>query len=161
MKIEMENRNVIKNSINNMGFYETSFSVYSIKLTTDLIKMGCVENKSKLIRIPLIPDNLMRHFIRGYFDGDGCISERSKTKVIEFYICGGSIEFLNDLKLIFNDFGISKQDFRENNSNTTMLKIARVNDIKKLYHYFYDDSEFYLERKKEIFKKVLKKEGKK
>jgi len=160
-KKSLNSNNIIKNSINNNGFNETSFSVYSTKLTTDLIKMGCIENKTKLIRVPPIPDNLMRHFIRGYFDGGGCISEMFKTKVIEFYICGGSIEFLNDLKQIFNDFGISKQDFRENNSNTTMLKITRVNDMKKLYHYFYDDSEFYLERKKEIFKKVLKKEGKK
>lgn len=30
--------------------------------------------KDVRIHIPKIPKNLMRHFIRGYFDGDGCLS---------------------------------------------------------------------------------------
>lgn len=160
-KKTINSNNPIKDSINNKGHKETSLSLYSTKMATDLTKLGCVENKTKLIRVPTIPNELMRHFIRGYFDGDGCISQGSKTGTMEFYVSSGSIEFLNDLSSIFNDIRITKQDFRENNSKTIMLKICRVNDMKKLYHYFYDDSKFYLGRKKEIFKEVLKKEGRK
>ena len=43
----------------------------SVKLCDDIQKLGCMPNKSKTIRLPKIPDSLFRHFLRGYFDGDG------------------------------------------------------------------------------------------
>jgi len=52
-------------------------SVTSGKLCDDLIKLGCVPCKSLILKFPTndqVPKNLMRHFIRGLFDGDGCIT---------------------------------------------------------------------------------------
>lgn len=46
-------------------------SITSNQLYNSLIKHGCIDRKSKIIRIPDIDKNLIRHFIRGYFDGDG------------------------------------------------------------------------------------------
>ena len=43
----------------------------------DLIKQGCVPNKSLILTFPnkhQVPENLINHFIRGYFDGDGSIN---------------------------------------------------------------------------------------
>ena len=43
----------------------------------DLIKQGCVPRKSLILTFPntnQVPENLINHFIRGYFDGDGSIS---------------------------------------------------------------------------------------
>lgn len=43
----------------------------------DLYDKGCVPNKSLILEFPnkdIVPDNLIYHFIRGYFDGDGCLS---------------------------------------------------------------------------------------
>ena len=49
--------------------------VTSIKLVHDLIKHGCVENKSLILKAPTtVPKELLHHFIRGYFDGDGCVA---------------------------------------------------------------------------------------
>lgn len=54
-----------------------------------LYNYGCTPRKSTTLQFPELsifqsPD-LIRHFIRGYFDGDGCISytytSRSKSKV--------------------------------------------------------------------------------
>ena len=56
----------------------------------DLIKQGCVPNKSLILTFPnkyQVPKNLINHFIRGYFDGDGSIYEYSKTHA-------GSISFI-------------------------------------------------------------------
>lgn len=53
--------------------------VYCVHLTSDnmfvdLCKHGCVPNKSLILTFPrTIPDNLIHHFIRGYFDGDGSV----------------------------------------------------------------------------------------
>ena len=52
--------------------YRYSFRSESCK--EDLIKQGCVPKKSLILNFPTenqVPKNLIRHFIRGYFDGDG------------------------------------------------------------------------------------------
>lgn len=50
------------------------FTVSGQKIHDDLVKHGCVENKSLILQFPkTVPEKLMSHFIRGYFDGDGCI----------------------------------------------------------------------------------------
>lgn len=56
--------------------YNKSISKVSINDSTmveDLCKYGCVPNKTNIISIPNIPEKLMPHFIRGYFDGDGTV----------------------------------------------------------------------------------------
>mgnify|MGYP002625860766 CR=1 FL=1 len=52
------------------------FSVSSPKMKVDLIRLGAIPNKSLILEFPKdIPNDLIRHFVRGYFDGDGCISK--------------------------------------------------------------------------------------
>ncbi|NMB92481.1 MAG: hypothetical protein GYA31_02570, partial [Parcubacteria group bacterium] len=37
----------------------------------DLVKLGVTPRKSKIIKLPKIPNQYFAHFVRGYFDGDG------------------------------------------------------------------------------------------
>ena len=58
--------------------YRISFRSQKCKL--DLINKGCVPKKSLILTFPneeQVPSNLLRHFIRGYFDGDGWFSNTS------------------------------------------------------------------------------------
>ncbi|MDL2302602.1 LAGLIDADG family homing endonuclease, partial [Lachnospiraceae bacterium OttesenSCG-928-D06] len=51
--------------------------INNTNMCRDLISLGCVPQKSLTLTFPseeLLPGNYVRHFIRGYFDGDGCIS---------------------------------------------------------------------------------------
>lgn len=57
-------------------------------MCNDLISHGCVPNKSLILKPPKIDNELINHFIRGYFDGDGCVSFNSKTKVYAVCILG-------------------------------------------------------------------------
>lgn len=60
--------------------------ITSEKIKTDLISKGCVPKKSLTIKFPssdIVPDNLIHHFIRGYFDGDGCITKNNKLVSVE------------------------------------------------------------------------------
>ena len=56
--------------------------------------------------MPNIPENLIRHFIRGYFDGDGCATfsfatKTNKHRTLRTMFCSGSKDFLEDiLKII-------------------------------------------------------------
>lgn len=63
-------------------------------LVDDLKKIGITRNKTKTLEMPIIKDNLMNHFIRGYIDGDGhigvrqcvivCGSENFKNSLVEY-----------------------------------------------------------------------------
>lgn len=49
--------------------------INSPKMAKDLENMGYLGAKSFTLQFPsVLPDDLVHHFIRGYFDGDGCIS---------------------------------------------------------------------------------------
>jgi hypothetical protein len=52
------------------------FETFNKQISNDLISYGITPKKSQTLnfRFDRIPENLMNHFIRGYFDGDGCIS---------------------------------------------------------------------------------------
>lgn len=51
-------------------------SLRSQKTVDDLKQLGCIERKSLILKFPTeeqVPFDLLHHFIRGYFDGDGSI----------------------------------------------------------------------------------------
>jgi len=62
-------------------------NIYSNDLFTSLIKLGITPNKSLRIKEVHIPSNLISHFVRGLFDGDGSISGKKVTH-IQFQIAG-------------------------------------------------------------------------
>ncbi|MFQ5405560.1 MAG: LAGLIDADG family homing endonuclease [Candidatus Micrarchaeia archaeon] len=39
----------------------------------DLIQLGCLTRKSNRFSFPTVPSSFLKHFVRGYFDGDGSI----------------------------------------------------------------------------------------
>ena len=54
----------------------------SHKLYDTLICLGLYPNKSLTVRFPKVPKKYLRHFVRGYFDGDGCVvCEMAKLKI--------------------------------------------------------------------------------
>ena len=53
--------------------HNAQIQIKSNKMSSDLSKYGITYRKTlKINSIPDIPQNLIRHFVRGYFDGDGC-----------------------------------------------------------------------------------------
>ena len=63
--------------------YKSNASVlsthYSQKMCDDLIKLGCTPRKSLTLQFPSVLKHLEHHFVRGYFDGDGCASWHNKN----------------------------------------------------------------------------------
>ena len=55
-----------------------------------------------VIKYPNIPENLQNHFMRGVFDGDGCISlrtdKRDNSQRGQVNICSGSYDFICPVK---------------------------------------------------------------
>ena len=123
----------------------------------DLINLGCVPVKSMIIRIPAIPLNLMPHFIRGYFDGDGTVgiyknSSKWNTHTLRSSFCSGSQEFLEAIFLFIptNNKTIKKAKDR----NLYSINLS-VNDSISLYQYMYTNATIWLPRKREKFETFL------
>lgn len=49
----------------------------SIKMANDLKTLGYSPHKASHVEMPDIHEDFIRHFIRGYFDGDGCVSGKA------------------------------------------------------------------------------------
>jgi len=73
------------------------------EIVQDLINLGCVPNKTfKLNKVPIIPNELIKPFILGYFDSDGSIcysTETYKTSIYKKFrfTITGNYDFLKDL----------------------------------------------------------------
>lgn len=89
--------------------------------------------------------DLIRHFIRGYFDGDGCLTN-SSTGLSQMSIVSGSAEFLE----VLNTYLPITCKFTQSKPN---LYTLAATDNKKLHRsfinltYLYKDANIYLNRK--------------
>ncbi|MFH2085260.1 MAG: LAGLIDADG family homing endonuclease [bacterium] len=67
----------------------------------DLINLGMTHRKSNTMHLPTIPIEYFSYFLRGYFDGDGCINlylaKGRMTNRLSVIYSSGSIAFLNEL----------------------------------------------------------------
>jgi len=118
-----------------------ALSISSLTFVNHLINLGLGNRKTYMeLSIPSIPEDLMPHFIRGYFDGDGCsnancIHFTSKTKTL-------LLELQSYLKNKFNSsFGNIRKTKRE-------VYIWSFTNEKKLFlNYLYQNANCYLHRK--------------
>jgi len=134
--------------------YKSRLYIISKKMINDLEKYGCHQNKSDTLKFPLIDDNLRRHFMRGYFDGDGTVFI-TKQNIIRFGIVSTK-EFCN-VFLYYLPYSGKSKITKENrtNKNVYYISIGGTNTIKPIYHFLYDDATIFLNRKKEKFEQYF------
>jgi DNA-binding transcriptional regulator WhiA len=130
-----------------------SVTIYSNYLVNKLFYLGCVNNKTFKIIFPNIDLNLIKHFVRGYFDGDGCIS-KIKNKWYHVSIAGNE-QFITSLKKFLLDSGVYKLNIYPSNK-IKILSITNLTDVFKFKNIIYDDDTVFLERKKNKFNEVVK-----
>lgn len=112
--------------------------VHSKKLIEDLKKLG-FGLKNDRINIPEIEDSLIKHFIRGYFDGDGHIRVRGNK--LEGCDISGRIDFIDKLNTYIN---FKREELHSANSKRIYsTKDGGIEFLK----FIYLDSKIYLDRK--------------
>lgn len=80
---------------------KTSYCVRigNIEIYNDLVKLGLCPRKSLVIELPTIPNIYFQYFLRGYFDGDGCINiEKTKKNRMNIIFTSGSKVFLEQIQ---------------------------------------------------------------
>ncbi len=102
-----------------------------------------MQSKSHIIEFPtFLDDELTRHFIRGYFDGDGSIfSENYSTDAKDFKMnFTGNLQFISGLHSYLSQFLNSKTTVRPNNESFQAV-YGSYDDMTFLYNYFYKNSD--------------------
>ena len=135
---------------------------------TDLLKLGLTPNKSKTMKLPVVPEKYFPHFLRGYFDGDGNVTictykqKARNNKLITTLQSGftsGSKNFLANLQNKLLKTGVVKGGTFYYSNNGWRLYFS-INDSKQLYGYMYKglsrNNNLFLKRKKIIFEKYFK-----
>lgn len=147
-------------------------------LCIDLSRLGATKAKSLTLEFPnFIPDELMSHFIRGYFDGDGCVWDgKRKTMTVKDLSkpCGfrerivhnvkftftGNSKFITELqaylmrKLGFKRTKLNFSKAKERKHICTMEYSGR-GQLKALYDYMYKDADIYCEEKFNKFNTIF------
>lgn len=133
----------------------TCLCVSSKQICDDLIRHGCIPRKSLILTFPTtVPDHLIHHFIRGYFDGDGHIPKKLFNDSITIV---STVMFNEKIKLILDNMQIYSRIYQHlNNKTTSVLKISKGKSKIKFLEYLYNDASLYIERKYNTYISYLK-----
>ena len=153
---ELSNEREIKTYTTSKNKNYCKLQIWSSEIKKDLSVYNIVPNKTFTLQPPLFLDKKYYiDFIRGYFDGDGCIYKRENNREI-VQIDGASKAMMEWIRNVFNDYGITTPSFRTYRLETgvKMYRLSYYNQeiIHKIYKLFYhSENLLYLERKKQKF----------
>lgn len=142
------------------GYAKSKYSRIAIRdsnVVNDLLSHGIKYNKSLTLDFDsiLVPDFLMNHFIRGYFDGDGCITysihNKYKDRRYAIKFCGTKSVLQGiDLYLpVKKTHKLSKR--KKDQKDNYGLEIGGNNQVMDILEYMYSNSNIFLDRKHERY----------
>lgn len=130
----------------------------------DLVGLGLTSRKSNTLRLPAVPKSFLSDFVRGYFDGDGCIyvnhirfADRKKRRLIVMSLfTSGSRVFLSELHHALCHNGIVGGSLVAKKRGYE-LKFSHRDSVA-LYRFLYDTRRvlLYLPRKRAKFEKAMR-----
>lgn len=128
----------------------------SIQISADLKRFNVIPNKTKTYTIPkwLINHELFRHFVRGYFDGDGWFTVR-KYKMrqrIGWGICGNFSVVKDIVNYMITNLSLQSNPKIRKQKNIFRIEFTKQNDVLKIVNWMYGESSVFLNRKHKIAK---------
>lgn len=158
-----------KETINKQGIVSHpmySFAFSCKEIVSCLEGLGLGKNKTYLSKSikNVVPKELMWDFIRGYWDGDGCISSSNVTKNVKktsynyinigFTIISKDPDILNEMNEFFIEEGINTYVYPDNKGNYLVGTHSKP-EIEKIYNKLYTSSNLFMERKRTRFNEIM------
>ena len=147
--------------------YKTAYrlQIGSKKWFEDLSKLGFMQDKSKRLPLPVIPKKCFGDFVRGYFDGDGCVyfnqlrfaDRRKKRWVLLTLFTSGSRAFLESLWKAFKQHGVQGGSLKKKTRGFELVFSHR--DSIALHQIMYNTEkvpELWLPRKRNKLEKAIR-----
>jgi LAGLIDADG DNA endonuclease family protein len=128
----------------------------------DLIQLGFVQNKTKVLSLPDIPQDFFGDFIRGYFDGDGNVwsgiihkfDRPNPCRILFTCFTCGSEQMLRQVKGHLADMGLRGGSISFQ-GRAFRLNYATADSLKLYAIMYYHCRDLYLPRKKVVFDKFI------
>lgn len=134
-----------------------SLSIRSHEISKDLKNLGCWQKKSLTLKFPTekqVPSHLVHHFLRGYWDGDGCIEKGCfRTEIVSTKDFCSSVRSLIDTILDIQTISKRANKYSKNEI-TYRLRSRNKLDTIKILDWLYKDASIFLKRKHNIYLKV-------
>ena len=123
-------------------------------ISQKLVELGCDKAKTYSLMFPSekqVPRHLIRHFVRGYFDGDGWIGKKSICVVSTLDFCNSLAEILKEQ---FNINCYIRARHPERKNNIRMLELNNKS-ARTFLEWIYKGSNIHLQRKYERYLKQM------
>ena len=155
LKLTTEIKTVLRN-----GHYACRLYVRNKHLWGTLNNLGCVPCKSLILEFPkkeIFKNNKMfiLHFIRGYVDGDGCLSyywNKQHTSINTQVSIVSTESFLNSIKKLFgNKHGYIHNKSSKDWENKAYQLTFNGAIARKFARYLYEKATIYMQRKYEKY----------
>lgn len=161
------NHKISSSQLNPRWQVKHRLQIGSKEMVKDLAGLGIVPKKTNRLVLPEMPKKYFRDFVRGYFDGDGCIHcgvykrsgrERGVHRAIKVQFTSCSRQLLEGIN---NQF-ITQADVNHGGlvqyKSYYRLNYNRKGEIEKIFYHLYEHKpKLYLKRKYVYFRDTLRK----
>ena len=128
----------------------------SKRMWKSLYKHGCIPQKTLKLQFPILDQSLIRHFIRGYWDGDGTLTWCNKEHTYpEIGVISTENFLLGILKFLKLEASIRINSNNFGNSITKKFQLFSHKAFVACYK-LYENSNIYLQRKYNIYKEYCR-----
>lgn len=148
---------LIEYPYNNIATYQrpnrsptSKISLYSKTLCQGLMSHGIIPRKSHLGTLPSVSEELQRHFLRGLFDGDGCVTGSK----LELY---NNKNVIDSIESILKNKGIPPQAIKKYKTSCYRLSIYQKQYRNQIGKWLYENCNYYLERKARYYREIVDK----
>jgi intein/homing endonuclease len=139
-----------------------NFRVVCGKMVDDLKKYGVIRGKTHNKKIKNIPDEYLSHYLRGFFDGDGCVCVHRHKKhptwqpTIAMTV-SSNLEMCEQIQDVLIRFcGVNKTKLFQNKIYQKTYRISYTSkQAMTILKWLYNDAHYALPRKQRIYNEYM------
>lgn len=169
--------NIVKKQKVSGGFYRCRLSFTAIGIKENFFNVGIIPRKSSVLIFPnknILPTTLIKHFIRGYVDGDGSLilASNKKTNQKDNFQLSilGTVDILTNIHYwiqktvsLYTKNNNVKKLYSDKRMSSNNIKILSYGGTKKgavnvinILNWLYLDNNISLDRKQQKYKELCR-----
>lgn len=138
-------------------YMSKKITIYGEEFISNLINKGVVPRKSLILTYPdrsILPEKFDNAFIRGYFDGDGCVYGKHEDYSYDVNFVGTKAFLEKVNEILHSKLGLSIVS-PQKKGRAFSIHFGGYENLVRLYEYMYKDSTVSLDRKRTHFQGII------